>query len=206
MGHAVMTNTPLYDWLQSRARDIFNANPSGSGDVATVLASVSKYTTDSTLVSGRGGQAAAIYAAQTQIQINPYYTSLRVNSSDPAVLTCGNSQADQFNVVLLHEARHAYQNTIVFLPFDGTSNDLDQDRLPLNPAKVAPTEIIQDTTAARPVCNVGTSPFSVQSRSYQGDGSFDYFDAPVLPFTYPSLGFVRYAIEMDAYTFAGTHQ
>jgi hypothetical protein len=114
-----------------------------------------------------------------------------MNYSSPTDLLCGNVATAAFNALFLHEARHAYQNTIVSI----NGNDMDQDHLSLNTAPVAPFNIFQDTTAFRSVCNVTTN--LLQSLAYQGDGIFDFFDAP---------GFVRYALEMDAYTFAGNHQ
>ncbi len=167
------------------------------------MCSGSSYTTNGAIPATTGaGATPSIYSATTQIQINPFYTLLRTNYADPATLICGNVATAAFNALFLHEARHAYQNTVVSI----NGNDMDQDHLSLNPAAVAPFSIFQDTPTFRSVCNIATSPPSIQSRSYQGDNSFDYLDAPVSPYLYPSLGFVRYALEMDAYTFAGNHQ
>jgi hypothetical protein len=162
------------------------------GDVATVLCSGSTYTANGNIPATTGaGATPATYGATTQIQINPFYTQLRMNYSSPTDLLCGNVATAAFNALFLHEARHAYQNTVVSI----NGNDMDQDHLSLNTAPVAPFNIFQDTTAFRSVCNVTTN--LLQSLAYQGDSIFDFFDAP---------GFVRYALEMDAYTFAGNHQ
>ncbi len=193
--------TPLYDWLQARARDIFTANAAGT-DVGAVLASVVSYTTNAAIIAPAAGFTPLAHAPQTQIQINPYFNVLRINAGDPGDLACGNLRTDAFNALFLHEARHAYQNTTVAL----AGNDVDQDFLSRNAAAVAPANIFQDTTTFRSVCNDTTTPYSLQNLGYQGDNSFDYLDAPVAPFTFPSLGFARYALEMDAYTFAGNHQ
>ena len=201
---SAQTNTPLFDWFQAQAAAIFATNPGLAGDVANVLNSVSTYTTDGSITSG--GFTPLIYTAQTQIQINPYLTVLRMNWGDPADLACGNVRTAAFNAIFLHEARHAYQNTVVSNSGQNTENDVDRDHLSRGAASIPPASIFQDSTVVRLVCNDTTSPYSIQNRGYQGDDSFDYLNAPVSPFLFPSLGYARFALEMDGYTFAGSHQ
>jgi hypothetical protein len=185
---------PIYDWFETRARDIF-AN--ATGDVATVLRAVSRYYAT---YGDFGGQALWAAAPQSPIIINPFSNSVRVNGSSPGF--CGQSSTHTFTDILLHEARDAYQAAQYAI----AGNDVDGDSVVRNPMPVGPFTIVQDTTAVRTVCNEFSGPsgetFDV---AYQGDEMYDPHNQ-----TYPAPTGDRsaksdYATEMDAHTFAGNH-
>jgi hypothetical protein len=102
---------------------------------------------------------------------------------------CGNPRAKYFTNNLIHEGRHAYQASQASI----SGNDKDHDFL-VNSIAIAPLTILLDTTTARTVCNA--VPGTTLSLAYHGDSIFDQSGAP---------DYAYYAIEMDAYTFAGSH-
>lgn len=63
----------------------------------------------------------------------------------------------------------------------------------MNDIPIAPFNVILDTTTPRTVCNESPRPGALQSLAYQGDTILDPF------------GLVDYALEMDAWAFAGSH-
>jgi hypothetical protein len=169
----------IYDWVQSRVRDIF---ASATGNFATVLSAVSTYT----IAAGNfGGQTPINRAAQSPIVINPYLTSMRIDGDGGNY--CGTTRKNFFTNVVLHEARHAYQGAQSFL----SGNDQDGDSL-VKTVGVPPTDILVDSTTVRNVCN-DTTTGSIESRSYHGDSVVDQWLAP---------DFVLYALQMDALLFA----
>src|SRR6185369_17246161 len=96
-------------------------------------------------------------AAQTNIELNPYYPSARLDiPGDPI---CGvATPLHVFRGAFIHEARHAYQNTLLALP----GNDVDPapvegqhigDWLVANDVPVPPTKIFVDSAEARTICN-----------------------------------------------------
>jgi hypothetical protein len=87
------------------------------------------------------------------------------------------------------EGRHAYQASQAAI----SGNDKDRDFL-VNSIAIAPLTIFLDTTTARAVCNAG--PGTKLSLAYHGDTVPGQSGAP---------DYAYYTIEMDAYTFAGSH-
>jgi hypothetical protein len=184
----------VFDWVQARIIDIYKKNPPGSGDLATVLASVQSFTLASDVDAG--GYAYPAHAAKSAVYLNPFSSALRANSD--AGFVCGNPRFYAFQNAIAHEARHAYQNTVSF----NLLWDSDQDFL-ANTIPIPPSTIFYDSADFRPVCNDDVSPPTPESRQYQGDKAFDPYDNP----TFPQIlgGHVKRAIEMDAYTFAANH-
>jgi hypothetical protein len=73
--------------------------------------------------------------------------------------------------------------------------DLDQDCL-VEKIPIAPTTSFVDSTAARLVCNSSVFPGTPLILAYHGD---------TIPDSYLLPDFAKYALEMDAYVFAGSH-
>ena len=170
-------------WAKARLRDIVN---NASGDVQTVFNSISSFAMSDIGASSLGVTIPS-HGGQGAVTINPYHqNAMRMDTSILAV-GCG-TVTQAFSNTALHEGRHSYQGFIA-----SVANDADQDYL-VNNVPIAPTNIVTDTTAYRWVCN--TDLFSLESRRYKGDASFDYLDSP---------DHVRYALEQDAATFAGSH-
>jgi hypothetical protein len=195
--------SPTYDWFEARARDLF---ASATGDLATVLATVSNYSVGYLTQGGQavGGLTQLTHSTQSQVQINPFLTAVRINSNGGSYSICGQNFTHPFAQVFVHEARHAYQYSQAAIQ----GNDQDGDWLIRNPATVAPTAIFQDTTAQRTVCNEfsnsGTgATFSV---AYQGDNTPDPFpNVPIPNLAGDTSPYVDYALEMDAHTFSSNH-
>lgn len=177
---------PVYDWVQARVRDAFNA---ATGDVQIVLSAISSYTMSAGDYSGKtflqhGHQ-------QSRITINPYSSAQRTDSAPPGSTLCGQGFTKSFTDTLLHEARHAYQGSQT-----AAGNDGDLDWL-VKSIGVAPIGIFIDTTAFRNVCDDSQGfPGIVLSVAYHGDS---------IPDTYSAPDFVSYATEMDAVVFASNH-
>ena len=175
----------VYDWFQARARDVF---ASATGDLKTVLETISNYTIAASISSGGGCQTNWVRAAQSPVVCVPYFMTMRLDS--PTTSTCGIPRTKAFTNSLYHEARHAYQASLAAIP----GNDGDGDFLPLNDAPIAPKSILRDNAVQRNVCRTSTD--SILSWAYHGDAVFDKDGDP---------DFASYAREMDAYTFAGAH-
>jgi hypothetical protein len=110
---------------------------------------------------------------------------------------CGQSKARFFANVLVHEARHAYQNLMAIVDLqssddlpDAPNNDDDQDFL-VDAVQQPPVDIMVDSTAFRTVCR-DQDDLLLQAR-YLGDAAADD----------PSQ--VNFASEMDAHVFDTLH-
>lgn len=136
-----------------------------------------------------GCQTATMRARQSSIACNPYCDARRIGGDGGAV--CGIPRPNAFSISIYHEARHAYQGWLSSIP----GNDVDGDLLVEN-IPIAPTTSFVDTTAPRLVCNSTALPGTTLMLAYHGDTVPDSLDAP---------DYARYAIEMDAYVFAGSH-
>ena len=186
----------VFDWFQTRARDVVaQANsvvPPLRNDLALVFATVNSY-----LVGpiSSAGYTPTSHNATSQVTINPYYTVHRINGGYLA--PCGFANLKGFQGTLFHEARHAYQ-----FAQSSIGNDPDQDYL-VNviavPADdtIPPGDYFKDSQNPRLVCNPDAIviPFGkigqIQQAVFSGSLVFDAFEP-----------LVRYALEMDAYTFA----
>jgi hypothetical protein len=173
----------VYDWFQTRARDLFAA---ATGDLKTVLNAVSSYSVSGAQTDGMC-VTNWVRGPQSPFVCNPYYLYLRLDSASGSV--CGNASQNSFANSIYHEARHAYQASLAALP----GNDVDGDFL-VNNIPVAPTTIFLDTPTLRSVCNESDDIILVLG--YWGDNRFDYPGSP---------DFASYAWEMDAWTFAASH-
>lgn len=181
----------VYDWVQARTRDIFG---SATGDVATVLSTVSSYNVS--YLAGAGGQTNWTVNSVTNtftatptssITLNPYLNNYRVDSVDAPL--CGINGTRAFTNTVLHEARHAYQSSQAAL----SNNDLDGDFL-VKSIGVAPVSIVIDSTTSRQVCDSTDS--TTEQRSFHGDAVLDSYQAP---------DFAIRAFQYDAVTFAASH-
>jgi hypothetical protein len=175
---------PAYDWVQTKALDLFLAASKGS-DLDTVLSSAESYSI-AVLSDGGGGFTTFVHGARAAtITISPFFNEARTDS--PTYSVCGNSRSKYFTNTLYHESRHAYQGLHA-----SSNNDADQDFL-IKPGTdgVAPTDTLVDSTAPRAGCNVDANPPLPATLTFMGDQSFDSYK-----------GNVRYAIEQDAYLFA----
>jgi hypothetical protein len=180
---------PAYDWVEARARDIY---ATAGGAVLDALFSVDGYTL---IASGNAGNTPRVHSAPTPIQINPHFLQSRLDSPSSAV--CGQSKARFFANVLVHEARHAYQNLMAIVDLqssddlpDAPNNDDDQDFL-VDAVQQPPVDIMVDSTAFRTVCR-DQDDLLLQAR-YLGDAAADD----------PSQ--VNFASEMDAHVFDTLH-
>jgi hypothetical protein len=176
---------PVYDWAEARARDIY---ATAGGAVLDALSAVDGY---SQIASGNAGNTPRVHSAPTTIEINPHFLQSRLNSPSSAV--CGQTKAQFFANVLVHEARHAYQNlmTIVDLqsPDDlpnAPNNDDDQDYL-VDVMLQPPVDIMVDTAELRTVCSDHND--NLFEARYLGDGASD------------DPNQVTFASEMDAHVF-----
>jgi hypothetical protein len=131
----------VYDWFQTRARDVFNA---AAGDLATVLASVKNYSMNGAL---GGCQTTQMRARQSSFACNPYYTEKRIGGDGGVV--CASPRPNALNASIYHEARHGYQGWLSSMP----GNDVDGDWLVEN-IPIAPTTGFVDSTAPRLVCKL----------------------------------------------------
>jgi hypothetical protein len=175
-------NGQVYEWVQRMVLALYSQYP--SGDVRTVLNSVSTYSIDESL--GAFGEANWGRASQSPIALNPLFLVTRLNGNHPGA--CGhNSDKKLFNT-FLHEARHAYQAAQAAL----TGNDADFDYLSKNALPIGPAAIVQDTTAYREVC----SATGHVSRAYKGDSNLDSSGAP---------DYALDAHQEDALVFAESH-
>jgi len=153
------------------------------------MGAIRNYTLNGGLATG-GCSTDITRAAQSPVTCNPYYTAYRINGNGGN--TCGLARPNALSNALYHEARHAYQGSLSALP----GNDADGDWL-VNNVPIAPTTGIKDTTDQRLVCNPNLgADGSTLMLAYQGDQVFDTLMAP---------NWVWYALEMDAYVFAGSH-
>ena len=75
------------------------------------------------------------------------YSSIMRVDIDGGII-CGQTRTKFLTNTVLHEARHAYQNTLAWLQ----GNDTDVDFL-VNNIPIAPNNVMQDTTTIRTVCN-----------------------------------------------------
>ncbi len=151
---------------------------------------------------GPPGLTTINHTSPTKILINPYYKSVRLNST--SVPDCNITPNRQFSTIILHEARHAYQDYLSsvdlgaddddpIFEFD-PDNDDDQDWL-VDIVPVAPSNILIDSQTPRSVCERPNT--IIDNKTYNGENSKDLLDTP---------DFVRYALEMDAAIFADTHE
>ena len=171
------SNGDVFDWLQSRAKDLFAA---ATGDVSTVFGKISSYSIDNSLTDGYATTPEG--GATSPIRINPFYKVLRLDSATN--LICGFNTTNMFRTMFYHEGRHAYQSYLHTV----AGNDGDGDYL-VNNIPMAPADIIRDTITSRDVCShVG----GVVPRAYHGDSTPDSWGGP---------DWVIWALEMDAYKF-----
>ncbi len=185
----------VYDWFQSRTRDIF---AQATGDGAAVLSTIGSYSLNGNLPEGIAGEAVLQRAPTSSVQINPFFSGVRRDTPE-AGTTCGFPVAHALTNILYHEARHTYQGSLTLLTGGDIPNgdDADGDFL-VNKVPIAPIGIIRDTTAPRDVCNefADTPNQIILGKTYKGDTMFDTSEAP---------DFASYAREMDAHTFASNH-
>jgi hypothetical protein len=151
----------VYDWFQSMSKNLAPA----SGN--PVLATLTSYTLSAAPCNDAGAGACTpqSHSATSSSQINPFSTSMRVNSpAQTYPTTCGVYRGHEFADTLYHESRHAYQFSLTV----NILNDLDQDYL-VESIPIAPTTIFLDTTTSRQVC----TPPSTFMESYSGDSIKD---------------------------------
>jgi hypothetical protein len=190
---------PVYDWLQTRTRDIFAGYPNDPL-VEKMFTSVKNYTAaalTSTLANGgKGGPIGgrAQPATPNQISLNPFYTAYRVSKLIVFNFDCGCIDTQPLPTTVIHEARHTCQYAQAAVVTAAIpNNDRDKDSL-VEAIDTAPTTIFLDTGTLRTVCNENASPGSqLLSLSYQGDS---VYDAP------PNSSYAR---EMDSWVFATGH-
>jgi len=183
---------PVYDWLQTRTKDIFAGYPNDPM-VQKVFSSTLKYNAAAvTNAAGTpmGGQANP--ANPNQISINPFWNPYRASLTGIIIPFCGCIDTNALPTIVIHEARHTYQYAQAGLGTVGAipNNDKDHDSL-VEAIDTAPTTIFLDTTTSRTVCNEDTN--QLLSMSYQGDTTPD-----------PQPG-ASYATEMDAWVFSTMH-
>jgi len=171
----------VYDWLQARTRNIFK---NATGDTSTVLGAVASYV----IAPGAGGGNTPVaHTPQSQITIEPYSNSYRLDSA--TYTDCGTNSSHDLTNAFLHESRHAYQ----FAQATLSNNDTDGDYLVKSMA-VAPLTIVIDSINSRTVCNESTA--ATEQRSYHGDSVADTYEAP---------DEVLFALQYDALMFAASH-
>jgi hypothetical protein len=179
---------PVYDWFQSRTKDI---RERATGNLATVLAAVSGYSLNGILTGG--GRSMGSWGSLTSVvEFNPFFVTFRLDSA--VISYCGLPGAPHALAnALYHEARHAYQFSLM-----NATNDNDHDYL-VNSIPVAPSNISVDTTASRTVCDEVKNLTS--QMSFLGPNIADSYGS--VANSVPGVGF---AIEMDAHTFASQYQ
>jgi len=184
----------VFDWFEEHAKDIFDG---ASGDVATVLSTVDGYGVVAT-GADFGGATPNVHATKTRIIMNPFLTAMRINSTTGAI--CNVPTLRYFNLAMLHESRHAYQNfvstlNVVGVDDDGDSgtprNDDDIDGL-VDFMPIPPIVQMADNQAIRPVCDEIFN--DVDTKSYLGDETPDNSDN------------VAEARDMDSQIWAGPYQ
>jgi len=176
----------VFDWLQSRMKDIFTKS---SGTLRDVLLTVKNYSTDASL--GTAATYGSRATAQSPMRINPFYSAYRTDSAQSGMCEQP-AQPHALAWIYYHEARHAYQFSLTVDP----TNDEDRDFL-LNNILIAPVDVIIDTTAARNVCDELTGQGVVTSFAFKGKANTDAFG----DVSNHIIG-VGFAIEMDAHKFA----
>jgi hypothetical protein len=190
-----LADANVYEWFQRRILGIFN---SASGDLKTVLNTISGYSLNGSIPLGGNAQTIVSWGASTSpVQFNPYFTKFRLDA--PEAGNCGvPAAAKALTRALYHEARHAYQGMLTGPVINGKSNtDEDQDFL-VNVIKIAPIDIIIDNQNARDVCNELTG--EIQSFTPKGPNNKDAYGS-----LSPSVMGVSWAVEMDAWKFASQH-
>jgi hypothetical protein len=192
-----LADATVYDWFQQRILGIFSA---ASGDLKTVLKTISGYSLNGSIADGAWGQTLGSWgASQSPVQFNAFFGLLRLDSPE-AQGNCGvPAPAHSLTNGLYHEARHAYQHMLTGLTFNNKSNDEDNDFL-VNNIPIAPTDIIFDSTDARDICNEYTN--KVQSFKFNGPNNKDAY-GELTPI--PGVIGVSWALEMDAWKFASQH-
>ena len=177
----------VYDWLQYRVKDIF-AKYAADSDVNTVLNAIRSFNMSYLLNS----YAVTSWerSATSPVTINPFYAIHRLDSLAGTGACVLPASPKALTDTILHEARHAYQASLINLP----DNDKDGDFLPFASVGIPPADIIRDTTDSRTVCNALAPPGSqLIPRAYSGDLTFDAPD------------FASFAWEYDAWSFASSH-
>jgi len=184
----------VYLWFQAWTNDLFNSAADASGDLNTVLSKISTYTLDPT----QANQATTFEiwgALQSTVAFNALSNILRTNGDGGSV--CAQSRTGFLANTLYHEARHAYQGYLTNSP---AGNDADQDWL-VNSIPIAPTTIFLDSTDARNVCDEGPIGGYIHGGwVFLGPTVKDWPLEP--PPGEPGLGYVSWALEMDAFMFA----
>jgi hypothetical protein len=168
-----------YDWLQVKVKDVLNGVPQGLQPVLNAIPFITFGPIPRPNVRGTVDPITRI------VTLSPFWDDMRTSQS--ARSPCGQpGRGKALDLVVYHEARHAYQLSQRNLP----GNDLDGDYL-LDLIQLPPTDVLIDSTASRTVCDqAGGGPFS---RSYLG------------PFLPDAFNLVSPALEMDAWRFAWLH-
>jgi hypothetical protein len=176
-----------YGWFQYRIKDIVKK---ATGDLATVLGTISGYTLDGTIDTG--GQTNGQWGVgRSPVVFNPYITAFRLDSAGYSVCELP-TPAHWLTFYLYHEARHGYQ-FFLWSP----ANDEDNDYL-VNSIPIAPSDVYIDTTDPRTVCDEMKN--APQKLAFKGKLNFDAFGN--VKESVPGVGF---ALEMDANKFASQH-
>jgi hypothetical protein len=175
----------VYDWLETIVQDMWTT----TGDLGTVLAKVDKYRYG--YIAGAYGRITPgqwDHASPTDIDLNPYFVAVRLNTSRS--VSCGQPSCPKsVNYTVIHEGRHCYQDWLSSVdlgqPDDAGSkpdNDDDQDWV-VETVPIGPSNYILDTGTSRTTCS--------GNKSFSGDGTADSWS-----------GNVQEAIEKDAFEYA----